>query len=108
MPSEIGDAETLRRKRIKRVGEEKKSCSHHPSFSRSATIITAECVLVLPASKNTALRFTCDGNVMKNHLIESMLRSGCHLLPANTADPDTEEKLETLHSLTELCSLSSS
>lgn len=30
--------------------------------------------------------------VMKNHLRECALRSGCHLLPANTAHPDNEEK----------------
>lgn len=30
--------------------------------------------------------------VMKNHLRECALRSGCHLLPANSAHPDNEEK----------------
>lgn len=30
--------------------------------------------------------------VMKNHLRECVLRSGCHLLPANTAHPDNEAK----------------
>lgn len=30
--------------------------------------------------------------VMKNHLRECVLRSGCHLLPANTAHPENEEK----------------
>lgn len=30
--------------------------------------------------------------VMRNHLRERTLRSGCHLLPANTAHPDNEEK----------------
>lgn len=30
--------------------------------------------------------------VMKNHRQERALRSGCHLLPANTAHPNNEEK----------------
>lgn len=30
--------------------------------------------------------------VMKNHLRECALRSGCHLLPANSAHSDNEEK----------------
>lgn len=41
--------------------------------------------------------------VMKNHLRECAVRSGCHLLPANTAHPDGEEKLEILPIHTELC-----
>lgn len=37
------------------------------------------------------LHHTCL-KVMKNHLRECAVRSGCHLLPANTVHPDNEEK----------------
>lgn len=42
---------------------------------------------------------------MKNHLRECALRSGCHLLPANSTHPDNKKKARNTAQTAKLCAL---